>query len=113
MRGYGASVEPRISPVSLSVDHLGRARQCYEQLGWRGQGVQETHDVRSRAEVDEVLREAVAAGATVTRPAAETFYGGYAGVFTDADGHAWEIAHDPGSVLHDDGTLTVAELSGS
>ena len=40
-----------------------------------------------------------AAGATVTRPPATTFYGGYAGVFTDHDGHAWEIAHNPGFAL--------------
>ena len=41
-------------------------------------------------------QRAEALGATITRPAAETFYGGYAGCFTDPDGHAWEIAHNPG-----------------
>jgi uncharacterized glyoxalase superfamily protein PhnB len=43
----------------------------------------------------------------VTKAAAETFYGGYAGYFTDPDGHVWEIAHNPGLPLTDDGSLTL------
>jgi uncharacterized glyoxalase superfamily protein PhnB len=61
--------------------------------------------VRSREEVDEILGAAAAAGATITKPAAETFYGGYAGYFADLDGHLWEIAHNPGFALADDGAL--------
>ena len=45
------------------------------------------------------------------RPPSETFYGGYAGVFTDPDGHAWEIAHNPGFSLAGDGTLTLPDFS--
>jgi uncharacterized protein len=70
-------------------------------------GVVLAHNVRSRQQVDEVLSAAAAAGATVTRPAADTFYGGYAGCFRDPDGHVWEIAHNPGFPLADDGTITV------
>jgi uncharacterized protein len=73
-------------------------------------GVVLAHNVRSRAEVDEVLIAAEDAGAVVTRPAAETFYGGYAGVFTDPDGHAWEIAHNPGFTLEADGSLTLPDF---
>ena len=51
------------------------------------------------------------AGATITRPPARTFYGGYAGVFTDPDGHAWEIAHNPGFTLADDGALVLPDFS--
>ena len=47
----------------------------------------------------------------MTRPAAPTFYGGYAGVFTDPDGHAWEVAHNPGFPLAADGSLTVPDLT--
>ena len=68
------------------------------------------HNVRSRAQVDEVLAEAEAAGAVVTRSAAETFYGGYAGVFTDPDGHPWEVAWNPGFPLAADGSVTVPDL---
>lgn len=73
-------------------------------------GVTLAQNVRSEAEVDEVLAAAGKAGARITRPAAATFYGGYAGAFTDPDGHAWEIAHNPGFALAGDGTLTVPDF---
>ncbi|MGB2567669.1 VOC family protein [Micromonospora citrea] len=67
-------------------------------------------NVHSRAEVDAILATAAEAGARVTRPAADTFYGGYAGCFTDPDGHVWEIAWNPGFPLAADGTLTVPDF---
>ena len=45
-----------------------------------------------------------AAGGTIGRPGAETFWGGYSGIFIDPDGHPWEVAHNPGFVLADDGS---------
>ncbi|MDQ2650570.1 MAG: VOC family protein [Actinomycetota bacterium] len=74
-------------------------------------GIALAQNVRSRDEVDSILAAAVAAGATITRPAAETFYGGYAGCFTDPDGHVWEIAHNPGFTLTDDGALVLPDFS--
>lgn len=68
------------------------------------------HNVRSRDEVDELVAVAQAAGATVTRPPAETFYGGYAGFFRDPDGHVWEVAWNPGFPLLDDGSVRVPDL---
>lgn len=65
------------------------------------------HNVRSAAEVDEIIATAQRAGATITRAPSRTFYGGYAGVFSDLDGHAWEIAHNPGFALAADGSLTI------
>jgi catechol 2,3-dioxygenase-like lactoylglutathione lyase family enzyme len=53
------------------------------------------HNVRSQAEVDSVLAEAKAAGATIVKPAQKTFYGGYAGYFSDPDRHLWEVAWNP------------------
>ena len=73
-------------------------------------GIALAQNVRTRDEVDAVLAAAAAAGATITSPAAETFYGGYAGYFTDPDGHAWEIAHNPGFTLADDGALVLPDL---
>jgi len=70
-------------------------------------GIALAHNVRSREEVDEILAVAEAAGATITKPAAETFYGGYAAYFADLDGHLWEIAHNPGFTLTDDGSLVL------
>ncbi|RKN49579.1 VOC family protein [Micromonospora endolithica] len=73
-------------------------------------GLALAQNVPSRAEVDAVLAAASAAGAAVTRPARETFYGGYAGCFSDPDGHVWEIAWNPGFPLAADGTLTVPDF---
>ncbi len=73
-------------------------------------GVALAQNVRTRAEVDEVLVAARQAGATVTREPAETFYGGYAGCFADLDGHVWEIAHNPGFTLEADGSLTLPDF---
>lgn len=70
------------------------------------------HNVRTRGEVEEIMAVAEQAGATVTRPASETFYGGYAGCFTDPDGHVWEIAHNPGFPIADDGSITIPDLGG-
>jgi catechol 2,3-dioxygenase-like lactoylglutathione lyase family enzyme len=53
------------------------------------------HNVASREEVDAVMEEARTAGAAIVKPAADTFYGGYAGYFADPDGHLWEIAWNP------------------
>jgi predicted lactoylglutathione lyase len=73
-------------------------------------GIVLAQNVRSRAEVDEIVEVASRAGATVTRPPAETFYGGYAAVFCDPDGHPWEIAHNPGFALGEDGALTLPDF---
>jgi hypothetical protein len=53
------------------------------------------HNVASRAEVDAVMAEAARAGAGIVKAAQDTFYGGYAGYFTDPDGHLWEVAWNP------------------
>lgn len=73
-------------------------------------GVALAHNVRSAREVDDVIRLAEEAGGTVTRPPSPTFYGGYAGYFADPDGHVWEVAHNPGLPMAQDGTITVPDL---
>jgi predicted lactoylglutathione lyase len=70
-------------------------------------GVALAHNVRSEAEVDDLVATAERAGGRVTRAPGRTFYGGYAGFFTDPDGHAWEIAHNPGFPLAEDGSITI------
>jgi uncharacterized glyoxalase superfamily protein PhnB len=73
--------------------------------GARWGGITLAHNVGSRDEVHAVVDAARAAGADVAREPAETFYGGYAGVFRDLDGHAWEVAHNPGFGLDDGGSV--------
>ncbi|WP_285258505.1 VOC family protein [Halopseudomonas bauzanensis] len=53
------------------------------------------HNVASQAEVDAVLRQAKAVGATIIKPAHDTFWGGYAGYFQDPDKHLWEVVWNP------------------
>ena len=74
--------------------------------GWGG--ITLAHNVRSPIEVDAVLAEAKAARATIPRARAETFWGGYSGVFVDPDGHAWEVAHNPHWTLAEDGSISLA-----
>jgi predicted lactoylglutathione lyase len=138
-------MEQRVSLITLGVRDVVRARRFYEQLGWRGQEVDETvffqaggqaivlwareklaadagvdddgtssfsgialaHNVRSPGEVDDVVRRAGDAGASITRDPAPTFYGGYASCFRDLDGHVWEVACNPGLPLDEQGNLTV------
>ena len=53
------------------------------------------HLVNGKKEVDEIMKQAERAGAKITKPAGDTFWGGYAGYFQDPDGHLWEVAWNP------------------
>lgn len=58
-------------------------------------GVALAHNLSSPAEVDALVHQAVAAGATLVKRPEPTTWGGYSGYFADPDGHLWEIAHNP------------------
>jgi predicted lactoylglutathione lyase len=79
---------------------------CVEDTGGWG-GVTLAYNVSSPAEVDAVLAEAERAGAEIPRAGAETFWGGYSGLFVDPDGHPWEVAHNPHWTVHPDGRTTL------
>jgi predicted lactoylglutathione lyase len=87
-------------------DQLAEDTVVEDSGGWGG--VTLAQNVRSPAEVDTVLAEAEAAGARIARAGAETFWGGYSGVFVDPDGHAWEIAHNPHWTLRKDGAVSLS-----
>lgn len=72
----------------------------------RFSGITLAHNVRSREEVDTVLKQAAAAGANIEKPAQETFWGGYAGYFSDPDGYLWEVAWGA-FPFREDGSLDV------
>jgi catechol 2,3-dioxygenase-like lactoylglutathione lyase family enzyme len=59
------------------------------------------HVVGSRDEVDAVMQQARDAGAHVTDPARDRFWGGYSGYFQDLDGHLWEVAWNPAWEVRD------------
>lgn len=65
------------------------------------------YNTRTREEVDAVLAEAVAAGATLLKPAEDVFWGGYSGYFADPDGFLWEVAWNPGLTIEEDGSVTL------
>jgi uncharacterized glyoxalase superfamily protein PhnB len=74
-------------------DLAADAKLSHEGSGFRGIAL--AYNARSRAEVDTVLAEAARAGAAIPKVAEDTPWGGYAGYFTDPDGHLWEVAHNP------------------
>lgn len=74
-----------------------------DSRGWGG--VTLALNLGSPAEVDAAIEDARAAGARIGREPAETFWGGYSGVFLDPDGHPWEIAHNPHWTITEDGGI--------
>lgn len=60
------------------------------------------HNVGRKGDVDDVMEQARRAGAVIVKEAAATFYGGYAGYFTDPDGHLWEVVFNPANLPADD-----------
>ncbi|HEU4355717.1 MAG TPA: VOC family protein [Actinomycetota bacterium] len=86
-------------------DQLAEDSGVQDPGGWGG--VTLAHNVGSPEEVRRVIEQARAAGAAISREPAETFWGGYSGVFVDPDGHPWEVAHNPGFTLEPDGRLTL------
>ena len=71
-------------------------------------GITLAQNVGSPEEVDRAIAEAERAGARITRPGTATFWGGYAGVFVDPEGHPWEVAHNPHWTLQEDGSVRLS-----
>jgi len=95
-------MEQRLSLVTLGVADVPAARAFYEALGW-------SCDTDPSLDVAffQLGALVLAAGATIGRPGAKTFWGGYSGVFVDPDGHPWEVAHNPHWTIGDDGSVRI------
>ncbi len=89
-----------------SREELARDSEVVDSGGWGG--VTLAYNVRSAEEVDGFLALARTAGAKIGRPGAETFWGGYSGIFIDPDGHPWEVAHNPFWGVDDAGNVSLA-----
>lgn len=61
------------------------------------------HNVESEEAAVTLLEEAVAAGASLLRPAEKVFWGGFRGYFADPDGFMWEVCYNPYFPLDDEG----------
>lgn len=84
-------------------DQLEEDTAIEDAGGWGG--VTLAYNARSPKEVDEVIAQAERAGAHIARYGAETFWGGYSGVFVDPEGHPWEVAHNPNWTIDHDGSI--------
>jgi catechol 2,3-dioxygenase-like lactoylglutathione lyase family enzyme len=84
-----------ISLVLRAREELALGSGVHDEQAGGFSGVVLAHNVSSEQEVEDVIAAAQRAGATVTRHAALTPNGDWAAFFTDPDGHAWEVAHDP------------------
>lgn len=122
--------------MTLGVGDLARARRFYEALGWSGAnqpddevcffqaggmvfalwtalgghgapGIELAHNVRTPEEVQALLDEAERAGGSIVRSSGHADWGGTTGAFADPDGYVWEVAHNPGWILHDNGTIQI------
>jgi uncharacterized protein len=113
--GWRVGAEPDADVVFFQAGGMilalwGRAKLAADSAvsdsgGWGG--VTLAHNVGSPAAVDAVIEQARAAGATIGREPAQTFWGGYSGLFIDPDGHPWEVAHNPGWILNADGSVSL------
>ena len=113
--GWVTNTDPELDVVFFQAGGMVLALWSRESLaedsgvedsgGWGG--ITLAYNTRSPEEVDRVLEEAETAGATIPRRGAETFWGGYSGVFVDPDGHPWEVAHNPSWTVHEDGRTTL------
>ena len=79
------------------------------QLSKAPSAVYLAYNTRSDAEVDEVLAAAEKAGGKIIKPAGRAFWGGWYGYFADADGHVWEVAHNPAFPIDAEGNIFLPE----
>jgi uncharacterized protein len=96
--GVVIALFPRVSFASdagvdsKDVEHGGFAR------------ISLAHNVAEEGQVDEVLKEAVRAGATIVKEAQEIFFGRH-GFFADPEGILWEVAWNPSFPMAADGSI--------
>ncbi len=89
-----------IYPLEKLAEDIGVAP---ETLGHGGATY--GYNVREKDDVARLMALAKAAGAKVLKPAADVFWGGHHGYFSDPEGHIWEVAHNPFSPLDDAGAF--------
>ena len=144
IKGEAATMEQRISIVTLGVKDLAASKRFYvDALGWKAvfenneiiffqlggmifalflreklaedfqvdaasfsrAAVALAYNVRTRGEVDPLMKRAASVGATILKFAREAPWGGYSGYFADPDGFAWEIAWNPSWSMKPDGSI--------
>jgi catechol 2,3-dioxygenase-like lactoylglutathione lyase family enzyme len=97
----------KLGPVILALYPWDKLAEdaCVPAGGSGFRGVTLAHNVARREDVDAVLAQAVAAGATLMKPAQDVFWGGYSGYFADPEGQLWEVCWNPHASFGPDGSL--------
>ena len=101
----------QVGGIALALyprDALAKDADVTPGVGGFG-GVTLAYNARTRGEVDAVLAEVVAAGATLQKPAREAFWGGFSGYFADLDGYLWEVAWNPSFPIDSVGNIQLPE----
>jgi catechol 2,3-dioxygenase-like lactoylglutathione lyase family enzyme len=73
-------------------------------------GLTLAHNVGSPEEVESLVSAAVGAGARLVKPPQRAAFGGYHGHVADPNGVLWEICHNPGWSVDDDGTVRLGPV---
>ena len=81
--------------LGLSERHALAEDATVSSEGSGYNGFNLVHNVALEEEVDQVINEALSAGATLVKPTQNASWGGYHGYFKDLDGHLWEVAYNP------------------
>jgi uncharacterized protein len=103
------SFRPEVWVLSLFPRHELAKDANLAAAGHGFRGIAMAYNARTREEVDSVIAEAVAAGVALLKPAAEAFWGGYSGYFTDPDGFPWEVAWNPSFPIAPDGSISIPD----
>lgn len=102
MGGMILALWPRLELAADAGTTLGQGERGFS-------GVALAYNTRSEPEVGAILEQAEAAGGRILKPAQRAFWGGVQGYFEDTEGNLWEVAHNPGFPLDEQGRISLPE----
>lgn len=104
--GWGPAQQPDDEVCFFQAG--GMVFGLWTALGGHGApGIELAYNVRSPEEVGATLFDAESAGGTIVRAPAMADWGGTTGAFADPDGYVWEVAHNPGWIISEDGAIRI------
>ena len=107
MRRWAGAAHSSLTRRSASSKLVAWSWALDRARGHGAPGIELAQNVRAPEEVAVLLAEAEQAGGKIVRPAARAEWGGMSGAFADPDGYVWEVAHNPGWTITDDGSIRI------
>jgi uncharacterized protein len=107
MRRWAGAAHSSLTRRSASSKLVAWSWGSGPRSGHGAPGIELAQNVRAPEEVAVLLAEAEQAGGKIVRPAARAEWGGMSGAFADPDGYVWEVAHNPGWTITDDGSIRI------